>query len=94
MTTTALPPLTQYEVVTAKYRPLRTDDLRPGAEKKIGVVAQWQASWVIEDRPYEGQWAMVLVPGASDDPARWPFAWTPECDLEPVESTAQETDVR
>lgn len=66
----------QFQTITAEYRPVRTEDLVPGAEEFIGQVAEWQAVWIIEDGPYAGQWAMAH----RGDPG-WPFAWVPLCDL-------------
>jgi hypothetical protein len=67
--------LTQYDIVIATFQPGRTDDLRAGAREVIGYRGQWEAAWVIEDGPYEGQWAMVPEEHLK-------FAWCPESDLE------------
>ena len=71
-----------FDVVTAEFRPKRTDNLIPGATDWIGRVADWEALWIIDCGEFYGEWAMrPLVPNTtllSDLP---PFAWVPLCNL-------------
>lgn len=69
------------EKVEAAFAPARRDDLAPEAQEHIGRRLLWQAVWVIEDGPYEGQWAMAPL-----TPDFLGFAWVPECDLAGVAS--------
>ena len=48
-----------FDVIEAVYAPLRTDDLSPGSSEYNGRIAEWQAVWIIEGGPYDGQWAMA-----------------------------------
>lgn len=71
----------EHDKINAVFRPKRTDDLQPGCEEFVGRSGEFQAVWVIEDGPYEGQFAMWV-------PKDWnfegfPAVWVPECDLEP-----------
>lgn len=43
--------------VEATFAPSRTDDLRDRVPP-IGYRGKFQALWIIEDGPYEGDWAM------------------------------------
>lgn len=84
----------RFEVVTAAFRPRRTDDLAPGVERFIGAVGRWQAAWIIEPEdaamcpnlaPYVGLCAVMPCyeqPGAGLD--GWPGGWVPECDIERI----------
>ena len=76
----------QFDKVTAVYRPLRIDDLRPGVAEWIGHSFEWEAMWVIEDGPYEGQWAMGMDRLGLRDRGEEvpPFYWCPLCDLEVI----------
>lgn len=58
-----------YERVRAVFRPQRTDDLQYGGEKHIGKTYTFEACWVIDEGPYEGQWAFVPVDYTRDAPA-------------------------
>ncbi len=72
-------PLERFDVVDAVFKPVRTDDLKPGASRFIGQRGKWQAMWMIDDEDggsYVGQWAM----GPYD--FDFPYVWVPECDLE------------
>lgn len=62
---------------SAAFRPRRTDDLKPGLADQIGRHHVWTAGWLIDDEPYEGQWAMTTDPGSD-----FPYAWVPQEDLE------------
>jgi len=68
-------PMRQFDYFTAFFEPQRTDDLVDGAEQWIGSLLRWQAAYLIEDGPYEGEWACT----AWD--AKTPFAWAPFSDL-------------
>jgi hypothetical protein len=72
------PCIQQYDEVEATFAPQRTDDLKPGCETWIGRRARWAAEWIIEDGPYQGQWAMVQHETGA------PMAWSPLCDLADV----------
>ena len=72
----------QYDVVEATFSPPRTDDLRHEAEVCVGKRYQWMADWLVEEGPYEGQWAMTPYPLAPMDDRK--FAWVPESDLRDV----------
>lgn len=62
-----------YDQVEAVFRPNNVDDLRDEIRQHVGQKFTWRASWVIEDGPYAGQWAMV--------PDNYLGFWAPECDL-------------
>ena len=79
----ARPQLEQYARVWGTFSPDRRDDLVPEAADWIGCRLVWQASWLIEDGPYEGQWAMCIVRPGFMNPLP-PFAWVPLCDLDDV----------
>lgn len=66
-------------MVDAVFRPVRTDDLKPGAEAFIGQQLRWCASWLIteeDNEAYAGEFAMMPV---CVEPM--PFAWAPQRDL-------------
>lgn len=73
----------QWDRVKATFQPVRTDDLRDGIEKWIGVESQWVVGWIIDEGPYEGQQAML--PSPSEDEMKvqgiMPVSWVPVCDL-------------
>lgn len=70
-----------HERVRAIFRPKRTDDLQNNwDERHIGETYTFRASWIIDEGPYEGQWAFERVDYA---PGQY-FGWVPECDLEIV----------
>ena len=69
----------------ARLEPARRDDLKPEVEKFIGRDLLWQACWVIEHGPYEGQWAMQLLTVKYEG-----FLWVPFCDLEDVRPSDEE----
>ncbi len=71
----------QFQVVAARWKPKRTDDLVGRATHFIGFKSQWQAIFKIDQGRYESQWAMMNV----DFDIHLPFAWVPESDLEVVE---------
>lgn len=74
--------LQPFDRITATFTPRRTDDLKPGAHAFIGTTIEWEVAWIIEEGPYEGEWAMVPAHYAT----RPPFAWAPSGDLTPVEA--------
>lgn len=79
--------LERFEVVTATFRPQRTDDLKPHARAWIGVRMRWCAAWEIEAEdggPYVGQMAMIPQ-GPTPDGLDW-LGWVPLCDLADVEA--------
>jgi len=65
-----------YQKVIATFKPARTDDLINEAEHLIGFKGEFIASWIIEDGPYTGQWAMATPREFKD------AIWVPLCDLE------------
>lgn len=71
--------LAQFDRFIATFQPQRSDDLKPGARRMIGTRCEWEAAYVIEEGPYDGQ--MACMPVLS----RAPLAWTPECDLADIE---------
>lgn len=75
----------QFDKVTASLRPKRIDDLRDGVDIWVGRTLTWQASYVIEDGQFQGEWAMSPVLDASAE--RPPFAWVPLSDLDDVMSS-------
>lgn len=77
----------QFDRFIATFQPERTDDLKPGAEHYIGQRCEWEAAYVIEEGPYEGQMACMPV-------FDMPFAWTPECDLADIEHRQYAQSVR
>jgi len=78
--------LKQYDKITAKFNPKRIDDLVDGASEFIGLILIWQASWVIEDGQFEGEWAMAVIGNLRDIV---PFAWVPLSDLEYIPPEVQ-----
>ena len=71
----------QFDVVTATFKPKRSDDLREHARTMIGKTMQWMAGWEIEDGPYSAQYAMIPQRVSSELVG----GWVPECDLEILE---------
>lgn len=69
----------QYKKVKAIFNPKRKDDLQEHSKNCTGNVCEFIASWIIEDGPYKGQWAMVPTTGY--------LGWCPLCDLEIIEET-------
>lgn len=69
----------QFDRFIATFQPQRTDDLKPGADRIIGTRCEWEAAYVIEEGPYEGQMACMPILGSA------PFAWAPACDLADIE---------
>jgi hypothetical protein len=66
-----------YQTVTATFRPKHTDHLRPGVAEWIGKTLEWRSLWVIEDGQHEGEWAMAPMVRSPCPP----FAWAPLSDL-------------
>ena len=77
----------QFEQNIAAFLPQRTDDLREEMKPHIGSTYTWRASWIIEDGPYAGQWAMVAVPDEHVGVTALPVYWVPESDLKMAESS-------
>ena len=73
--------LEQFDRFRATFEPVRTDDLTPRSVDWIGWTGVWQAAWVIEEGPYEGQFACTVYDRGPDSPQADAFAWVPECDL-------------
>jgi hypothetical protein len=72
----------QFDRVVATFEPIRRDDLKAGAAEWIGRTLTWQASWIVEEGDYEGQWAMAPMPPLGAPATDWPpFTWIPLCDL-------------
>ena len=74
--------MAQYDVVTATFRPKDLDTLRPSLEKWIGWRGEFQAVWMIEEGPYEGDFAMMPVSGPPYYGGPLGFYWVPESDLQ------------
>jgi hypothetical protein len=72
----------QFDLFYATFNPKRTDDLKPGAASFIGWRGIWEALWIIEDGPYEGQWAIGINDVSHQLKKQPPFIWVPGCDLE------------
>lgn len=72
----------RFDLVTATFSPKKTDDLKPGVADWIERWLVWQASWVIDDGPYEGQ--MAFLPHADPYSPREYLGWVPECDLKDI----------
>ena len=67
--------LKQYDYVRADYKPQRRGTLRKESLAFIGVTLIWQVGWMIEEgETYEGQWAMIPMPGIY-------MGWAPAEDL-------------
>lgn len=69
----------------AIFRPQRVDDLKNPARALIGRELCWEAVWIIEEGPYEGQWAWAPIPEDEDLNPRPFMGWVPTCDLAEVE---------
>ena len=71
-----------YEQFTARFEPLRRDDLRNNATEWIGRELRWERAWLITEEDggaYVGDYACVVQrPYPVPEP---PFVWVPECDL-------------
>ena len=70
--------LAQFDRFIATFEPGRSDDLKLKAIPMIGQRCEWEAAYVIEEGPYEGQMACMPVLDAL-------FAWAPACDLADIE---------
>lgn len=77
--------MNQFDRIIAIFRPRRTDDLKPELRPMIGSVLWFQASWIIEEGPYTGDWAMTPLARYGD----FPCGWVPLCDLDPCASTGK-----
>lgn len=81
--------MNQYDIITAKLTPTRTDNLAPGVAEWIGRTLQWEASWVIPDDgvdQYAGDWHMTVIDPPGGEPM--PFSWAPMCDLTILQEAA------
>lgn len=67
----------RYDKIRAVFNPKNLTTLRPEAIPFIGLLDNWQASWIIEDGEYKGQWAFT----PSNMTTQY-FGWVPEEDLE------------
>lgn len=70
--------MNQFDELEGTFNPVRTDDLVGSAKDFIGITFTWQAVWVVESGPYEGEWAMMPV----DSEGKQLFGWTPESDID------------
>ena len=70
----------RFDVITATFRPRRSDDLRYNSAEFVGREMQWQAAWLIEDGPYKNEWAMTPYKYTGNPQPH--FAWVPSGDLE------------
>jgi hypothetical protein len=71
----------QFDRFVAEYQPQRRDDLKPEASRWIGWSGFWEATWVIEEGPYVGQFACAVDPVQEGAPPASALVWVPECDL-------------
>lgn len=87
--------LKQFDWFPATFKPQRTDDLKPTATEWIGWTGLWEAAYLIEEGPYEGEFACSVKLksdgsyGSADHPPTSAFVWVPQSDLVPVEIPAQ-----
>jgi hypothetical protein len=71
----------------AVFAPRNENDLVSGASDFVGHVGLWERAWLVEDGPFDGEWACALL-----EPRPAPFAWAPESDLRRIEESGE--DVR
>ena len=64
-----------FDLVEATFQPQNLETLKERAVQWIGWRGTWEASWIIEEGPYEGTFAMCVMN------SRPPFLWVPEIDL-------------
>lgn len=79
--------LESFDVVTATFRPQRTDDLKPHTRNWVGVRMRWCAAWEIDAEdggPYVGQ--MAMTPHDPTPAGLEPIGWVPLRDLANVEA--------
>ena len=69
----------QYTKIKGIFKPQKKETLRGEATPFIGKPLKFMAMWIIEDGPYEGQWA--FQPRTMDD-KRVPMGWVPQEDIE------------
>lgn len=77
----------QFDWLPATFKPQRTDDLSAQAAEWIGWEGLWEAAFLIEEGPHEGQFACTVHRKhreRNSGPPAEAFAWVPQCDLEPV----------
>jgi hypothetical protein len=73
------------------------DHLGPAAVDWVGWRGLWEASFLIEGGPFEGQWACVLHLKRDGTYSKYPhpgadaFAWVPEEDLEAIQLSGPQT---
>lgn len=83
--------MNQFDRVLGVFEPKRTDDLQNDAAQHIGKLYTWRAMWVIEDGPYEGEWAMGVDRMRVDRfSPEIKFAWVPESDIRIVGAVERE----
>lgn len=74
-----MPQLQQFDVVSAVFKPQRTDDLKPEAMAMVGQRFTFIADFRIDEGfAYEGDWHMTLT---REDSERTGIFWVPGCDL-------------
>lgn len=71
-----MPGLVYLEQFRGVFLPRNVDNLTPSAQALIGKELTWLPAWIIEEGPYQGQWALQMV-----DPVPAPFGWAPEEDV-------------
>ena len=71
----------QFDKIKAVFMPLKRDTLKEELFKYIGMSGKFEAVWIVELGPYEGQWAMT--PDRNDpDWSGFEAVWIPLEDLE------------
>jgi hypothetical protein len=81
--------LQRYEHFTARFEPVRRDDLKLSAAEWIGYEGEWEAAWLITEDDggdYVGEWACTLsskfILDKRDQGEDVPLlGWVPERDL-------------
>jgi hypothetical protein len=77
----------------ATYDPRRPQDLEPAAAEWIGWRGLWVADHLIEDGPYEGEFACVVKQkhrGPTIGPPPAALGFVPHYDLEPINLTPEQ----
>jgi len=88
-------PFQTFDMVRAVFKPLRTDDLRPGMAEWIGREDTWECNGMADrDSEYAGQAAFQVAThvqierhraGVSFEQILPPCTWIPESDLQILE---------
>ena len=68
--------MNQFDIVPGRFEP--DDRAETISAKGIGCYALWQAVWQITEGPFNGEWAMAVVPTPDKAQLQFPFAWVPE----------------